>query len=122
MSIKVFISNSAFSYEVRKKQLHILDILTALHIEHESIDVLDPRNDEQLKFMHSNSTPKKAGQKPTPPQVFNGDTYCGDYDKFAESLEWDQLYEFLKLENPNKISKASVVITGTPYLNGKGAE
>ncbi|KAH9503651.1 SH3 domain-binding glutamic acid-rich-like protein 2 [Bulinus truncatus] len=77
MSIKVFISNSAASSEVRKKQLHIQDILTALKIPFEAIDVLDPKNDEQLKFMHSNSKPKKPNQKPVPPQVFNGDEYCG---------------------------------------------
>ena len=39
-------------------------------------------------------------------------SYFQDYDKFTESIEWDQLYEFLKLENPNKKSTASVVVTG----------
>ncbi|XP_059150245.1 SH3 domain-binding glutamic acid-rich-like protein 2 [Physella acuta] len=104
MSVKVFIINSAVSNEVRKKQ-HVQDILSALKIPYDVVDVLDPRNDEQLKFMHCNAKPKKPNQKP----VFNGDDYCGDYSKFVESLEWDQLYEFLKLENPNKTSKASVI-------------
>ena len=35
-----------------------------------------------------------------------------DYDKFINSVEIDELYEFLKLENPNKTSKASVQVTG----------
>ena len=39
--------------------------------------MLDPRNDEALKFMHANSKAKKSNQKPTPPQIFNGEDYCG---------------------------------------------
>jgi len=114
MSLRIYLSNATVSSEIRKKQQHVKDILNSLKIEHEIIDVLNPKNDEALKFMHANSTPKKPNQKPIPPQIFNGDDYCGDYEKFSESLEWDTLYEFLKLENPNKTSKASVVITGTP--------
>jgi len=112
MSVRVYLSNATCSSEIRKKQQHVKDILSSLKIEHELVDVLDPRNDEALKFMHANSKAKKANQKPTPPQIFNGEDYCGDYEKFQESIEWDQVYEFLKIENPNKTSKASVVITG----------
>merc|ERR1712154_440778 len=106
MSLKLYLSNATTSSEIRKKQQHVRDILSSLRIDHEIVDVLDPRNDEALKFMHANSISKSSKMKPTPPQIFRGEDYCGDYDKFQESLEWDQLYEFLKLENPNKTSTA----------------
>jgi len=111
-SVKVYLSNATVSSEIRKKQQQVKDILNCLKIDHEVVDVLDPRNEEALKFMHSNSTPKKPNTKAVPPQIFNGENYCGDYEKFSESVEWDQLYEFLKIEDPHKTSKASVVITG----------
>ena len=63
--------------QVRKKQQHILDVLTSLKIQHEVVDVLDPRNDERLKFMHANATVQKGKRKAVPPQVFNGEEYCG---------------------------------------------
>merc|ERR1712083_461425 len=39
---------------------------------------------------------KKEGQRNVlPPQVFNGEKYCGDYDAFDVANEDDELEEFL---------------------------
>ena len=35
--------------------------------------------------------------KATPPQIVNGDQYCGDYELFVEAVEQNTLQEFLKL-------------------------
>lgn len=34
---------------------------------------------------------------PLPPQVFNGDEYCGDFEQFELANEIDTLEDFLKL-------------------------
>lgn len=40
----------------------------------------------------------KAGNpKAIPPQIVNGDQYCGDYELFVEAVEQNTLQEFLKL-------------------------
>ncbi|XP_062906428.1 SH3 domain-binding glutamic acid-rich-like protein 3 [Mobula hypostoma] len=32
-----------------------------------------------------------------PPQIFNGNNYCGDYHRFYEAVENDEIDAFLKL-------------------------
>merc|ERR1712189_133387 len=50
------------------------------------------------------SAKKKEGQRhPLPPQLFNGEKYCGDYDDFDVANEDDEL-EFLGI--PRKTPKA----------------
>jgi len=48
---------------------------------------------------------KKEGQRHAlPPQIFNGEKYCGDYDDFDVANEEDELEEFLGI--PRKTPKA----------------
>merc|ERR1719494_434344 len=39
-----------------------------------------------------------AGATSRPPQIVNGDTYCGDFEAFAEAVEMERLREFLHLD------------------------
>merc|ERR1712012_839188 len=51
------------------------------------------------------SSGKKEGQRHAlPPQIFNGEKYCGDYDDFDVANEDDELEEFLGI--PRKTPKA----------------
>lgn len=100
--IKVYVTSVPGSTKLRKQQQQVVDTLECQHIPFECIDISDPCKDEDRKFMRANSKGRKEGATPLPPQIFNNDSYCGDFDKFSNSLENDQLYEFLELENPNK--------------------
>jgi len=63
-------------------------ILTSKKIQFESKDIAGNRAllDEMRKF---------SGEKTFPPQIVNGDTYCGDYDAFTTAIEDEILDEFL---------------------------
>jgi len=41
-----------------------------------------------------------------PPQVFNGDEHCGDYESFFDARECDLIYSFFKLNPPEGSSEA----------------
>ena len=50
------------------------------------------------------SAKKKEGQRHAlPPQIFNGEKYCGDYEDFDVANEDDELEEFLGI--PRKTPK-----------------
>lgn len=52
-------------------------ILDSLGIETEIVDITAPAMDEARNFMREHAK-KKDGQRHTlPPQIFNGDKYCG---------------------------------------------
>ncbi|XP_052830264.1 glutamic acid-rich protein isoform X2 [Octopus bimaculoides] len=98
MVIKVYISNITCNNKQRKCQQLILNKLTAEKIDFVQIDITDPRYASERTLMRENSKPKTEGAVPVPPQVFNESEYCGDYDAFADALETQNLWHFLKLE------------------------
>jgi len=51
-----------------------------------------------------------AQRNPLPPQIFNDQDYCGDYDGFDVSNETDQLYVFLKLSD-GEVNTAKDILT-----------
>merc|ERR1719347_1189812 len=53
--------------------------------------------------MRANAKKKEGQRNVLPPQLFNGETYCGDYDDFDVANEDDELEEFLGL--PRKTPK-----------------
>ncbi|CAI9735702.1 Hypothetical predicted protein [Octopus vulgaris] len=98
MVIKVYISNITCNNKQRKCQQLILNKLTAEKIDFVQIDITDPRYASERTLMRENSKAKTEGAVPVPPQVFNETEYCGDYDAFADALETQNLWHFLKLE------------------------
>merc|ERR1719322_1802279 len=79
-------------------------ILDSLGIETEVIDVAGPGMEEARDFMRGNGKKKENARHVLPPQIFNGDKYCGDYDDFDVANEDDELEEFLGI--PRKTPKA----------------
>ncbi|KAL3882390.1 hypothetical protein ACJMK2_028738 [Sinanodonta woodiana] len=124
MVIKVYISSVSSNTYMKKSQTSIIDLLDMHKVKYELIDIADPTNEEQKKFMRANSKPKEEGKVPLPPQVFNGDDYCGDYEAFENALEQNMLFEFLKLESPvpKEVSKANVKVTGEEEEEKKDEE
>lgn len=106
MVVKVYISGISGNKEVKKRQQRVLMILDSKNIKYEIIDITEPGREDDKDFMQNNS--KSNGgtvsdpnpRTPLPPQVFNDDEYCGDYDQFDLANEIDTLEQFLKVEVP----------------------
>lgn len=126
-------------------------ILDSKHIKYTVMDITEPGLEDEKDFMRSNSTSKggtvsdpgnisewfASGNLITylknildprhalPPQIFNDQDYCGDYDAFDLANEIDNLEVFLKL-SPEEIPeiKKSTIDTSKlePNSNGKVVE
>lgn len=91
-------------------------ILDSKNITYEILDISEPGKEEDKDFMHTNSTSNGATasdqtpRHPLPPQVFNDQEYCGDYDQFELANEIDNLEVFLKLspEEIPQLNKATL--------------
>lgn len=81
-------------------------ILESKNIQHELIDIAEPGKEPEKEFMQKNSTSPGATssdtnpRNPLPPQFFNDEAYCGDYEGFDLANEIDQIEVFLKLQAP----------------------
>ena len=52
-------------------------VLESLGIETEVLDIAAPGMDEARDFMRGGAKKKENQRNVLPPQIFNGDTYCG---------------------------------------------
>lgn len=107
-------------------------ILDSKNIKYEILDISEPGKETEKEFMHSNSTSKGATasdmdpRHPLPPQVFNDEEYCGDFDQFELANEVDNLEVFLKL-SPEEIPQLNKSTLDTSKIdesrpNGKVIE
>uniref|UniRef100_A0A8C0MU81 SH3 domain-binding glutamic acid-rich-like protein n=1 Tax=Canis lupus familiaris TaxID=9615 RepID=A0A8C0MU81_CANLF len=88
-----------YSSAIKKQQQDVVRFLEANKIEFEEVDIT--MSEEQRQWMYKNIPPEKkpAQGNPLPPQIFNGDRYCGDYDSFFEAKESNTVYSFLGLKS-----------------------
>ncbi|XP_022593552.1 SH3 domain-binding glutamic acid-rich-like protein 3 [Seriola dumerili] len=91
MPLTLFFSSVSGSLELKKNQDRIFFVLESKKIPFEAVDI--SQNPEDKDLMR-----KRAGNpKALPPQLCNGDIYCGDITAFENAIEMEQLEEFLKL-------------------------
>uniref|UniRef100_A0A8C0RXK1 SH3 domain binding glutamate rich protein like 2 n=1 Tax=Canis lupus familiaris TaxID=9615 RepID=A0A8C0RXK1_CANLF len=85
MVIRVFIASSSGFVAIKKQQQDVVRFLEANKIEFEEVDIT--MSEEQRQWMYKNIPPEKkpAQGNPLPPQIFNGDRYCGDGDRSAST-------------------------------------
>ncbi|XP_029921420.1 SH3 domain-binding glutamic acid-rich protein homolog [Myripristis murdjan] len=90
MKVVVYYSSVTGTLEMKKRQQRIFFVLESKNIPFETVDVAVDDGKEEMR---------RKMQDPTavPPQIFNGDTYCGDFDSFDNAVEMEQLEAFLKL-------------------------
>ncbi|XP_039621892.1 SH3 domain-binding glutamic acid-rich-like protein [Polypterus senegalus] len=100
MVIKVYIASSSGSTSIKKQQQDVLGFLAANKIEFEECDIA--ANEENRKWMRENvpESARPATGNPLPPQIFNGEKYCGDYEAFFNAREDNAVYAFLSLTAP----------------------
>merc|ERR1711902_43938 len=101
--IKIFISGNSGSKEITNSQHRIIMILKSLGIPMDCVDISAPGMDDQRDLMRASAKKKEGQRHALPPQIFNGEKYCGDYDDFDVANEDDELEEFLGI--PRKTPK-----------------
>ncbi|XP_016359313.1 SH3 domain-binding glutamic acid-rich-like protein 3 [Sinocyclocheilus anshuiensis] len=91
MSITVYYSSVSGSREVKQHQSEIFQFLDSKKIKYFAVDIAESTDlKEEMR--------KKVGNPSAmPPQVFNGDKYCGDYQKFFDAVEDGKPEAFFKL-------------------------
>ncbi|CAN0295862.1 unnamed protein product [Lampetra planeri] len=78
--------------DIKSNQSDVWRVLEGKAVRFELVDIAS--NDELRQNMrHLSGNPTAV-----PPQIFNDNTYCGDYEQFAEAVELDSLESFLKLK------------------------
>ncbi|XP_029434120.1 SH3 domain-binding glutamic acid-rich-like protein isoform X1 [Rhinatrema bivittatum] len=112
MVIKVFVATVAGSTAIKKKQQEVVGFLEANRIDFEEKDIAC--NEDNRKWMRDNVPGEKKPQNgiPLPPQIFNEEQYCGDFDSFFNAKEGNEIYSFLGLSSPfgSKDSDKSLLI------------
>ncbi|XP_036336003.1 SH3 domain-binding glutamic acid-rich protein homolog [Rhagoletis pomonella] len=103
MVLKVYVSGMSGNKEVKKRQQRVLMILDSKNIKYDVVDITEPGKESEKELMQTKSTSNGATvsdtdpRHPLPPQIFNEEEYCGDYDAFDLANEIDTLEQFLKL-------------------------
>ncbi|XP_069003736.1 SH3 domain-binding glutamic acid-rich protein isoform X20 [Embiotoca jacksoni] len=100
MVIKVFLASSSGSTAIKKKQQDVVGFLEALKVDYTQLDIAC--NEENRMWMRQNVPEEKkpANGIPLPPQIFNEEGYCGDYETFFDAKEDNMVYSFLGLPPP----------------------
>uniref|UniRef100_A0A3P9ABN6 SH3 domain-binding glutamic acid-rich protein n=1 Tax=Esox lucius TaxID=8010 RepID=A0A3P9ABN6_ESOLU len=107
MVIKVFLASSSGSTAIKKKQQDVLGFLEALKVEYAPLDIAC--NVDNRTWMRENVPVEKKPTNgiPLPPQIFNEESYCGDYETFFDAKEDNSVYAFLGLPPPPGSKKAT---------------
>ncbi|KAG1947461.1 SH3 domain-binding glutamic acid-rich-like protein [Pimephales promelas] len=77
--------------EVKSQQAEVMRILDSKSIKYELIDIsVGGAVRDEMRSKSGNPTA-------IPPQIFNEDQYCGNYEMFSEAVEADTVDQFLKI-------------------------
>uniref|UniRef100_G1QEZ0 SH3 domain binding glutamate rich protein n=1 Tax=Myotis lucifugus TaxID=59463 RepID=G1QEZ0_MYOLU len=96
--VKLFVLYSTVG--IRKKQQEVVGFLEANKIDFKEFDIAG--DEDNRKWMRENVPGEKKPQNgiPLPPQIFNEEQYCGDFDSFFSAKEENIIYSFLGLAPP----------------------
>ncbi|KAM5335852.1 SH3 domain-binding glutamic acid-rich protein isoform 2-T2 [Glossophaga mutica] len=86
--------------QIRKKQQEVVGFLEANKIDFKELDIAG--DEDNRRWMRENVPGEKKPQNgiPLPPQIFNEEQYCGDFDSFFSAKEENIIYSFLGLAPP----------------------
>ncbi|XP_016341790.1 SH3 domain-binding glutamic acid-rich-like protein isoform X1 [Sinocyclocheilus anshuiensis] len=100
MVIKVYIATSSGSTSIKKQQQDVMGFLAANKIEFEECDIAADEDNRKWMREHVPEDFRPATGNPLPPQIFNEDRYCGNYEAFFCAREDNAVYAFLGLTAP----------------------
>ncbi|KAJ8275270.1 hypothetical protein COCON_G00098950 [Conger conger] len=92
MSVTVYFTSVTGSLQTKNNQTKIIQLLESKKIQFETVDI------SQSTDLRTDMREKCGNPKALPPQIFNGDAYCGDFAMFEEAVEMETVEEFLKLK------------------------
>lgn len=98
MVVRIYISQVSASKEIKKRQQRAQMILDSLEIKYEAVDVTEPAHENKRDQMQAVCKKRNSQTSPSPPQFFNDDVYCGDYEDFDLANDEDKVKVLLKLE------------------------
>ncbi|XP_076874742.1 SH3 domain-binding glutamic acid-rich-like protein 3 [Brachyhypopomus gauderio] len=91
MSIIIYFSSAGGSRELKQQQNSIFQFLDSKKIIYRAIDITQsPSMKEEMRRKVGSSTA-------LPPQIFNGDKYCGDFQAFFDAVEDNKAEAFFKI-------------------------
>lgn len=105
-------------------------ILDSKSINYTVIDITEPGKESDKEFMQQNSKTAESEStvktNPLPPQIFNEEDYCGNYEEFDLANEMDDLEKFLKLPlgslGTNSPGNGNGISNGTPASREASAD
>ncbi|CAH6780326.1 AABR07039579.1 [Phodopus roborovskii] len=100
-NIIIYYASVSGSREVKQRQDEVMRILDTYKVKYELIDIAV--NSQILREMRT----KVASSTAAPPQIFNGQEYCGDFITFHNAKENKEILKFLKI---NKMEKSQFQI------------
>ncbi|XP_058051127.1 SH3 domain-binding glutamic acid-rich-like protein 3 isoform X2 [Ahaetulla prasina] len=89
--LTIYSTSVTGSREIKSQQSEVTRILDGKNIKYIMVDI------SQDNALREEMRTKSGNPKAIPPQIFNGDHYCGDYELFVEAVEQNTLQQFLKL-------------------------
>ena len=89
--IDYYYSSVSSNLEIKKQQERIQNVLDGKKIPYNKIDIA-ASEDDKAKMRRIIGDDKALA-----PQLANGEQYCGNFDKFEEAIESENLNTFLKL-------------------------
>ncbi|KAJ0003763.1 hypothetical protein NQD34_008861, partial [Periophthalmus magnuspinnatus] len=92
MGVKLYYTTVAASRSIKSQQSDITRILDSKGIKYVIIDIA------QSLELRDEMRNKAGNPTAVPPQLFNEDQYCGDYEMFSNAVEADTVEQFLKLK------------------------
>ncbi|CAI6350794.1 unnamed protein product [Macrosiphum euphorbiae] len=112
MVVKVYMSGISGNKEVKKRQQRVTMILDSKSITYDLVDITEPGKEDEKAYMQTNSKTKDGSKNALPPQIFNDDVYCGDYDDFDTANELDELDKFFDIstKSPPKELNGSTTV------------
>uniref|UniRef100_A0AC11EJY8 SH3 domain binding glutamate rich protein like 3 n=1 Tax=Ovis aries TaxID=9940 RepID=A0AC11EJY8_SHEEP len=90
-SLTLSLSGPSSLHCIKSQQSEVTRILDGKRIQYQLVDI------SQDNALRDEMRALAGNPKATPPQIVNGDQYCGDYELFVEAVEQNTLQEFLKL-------------------------
>ncbi|KAL5244918.1 hypothetical protein ACI65C_012328 [Semiaphis heraclei] len=98
--------------QVKKRQQRVTMILDSKSISYDLVDITEPGKEDEKAYMQINSKTKDGSKNALPPQIFNDDVYCGDYDDFDTANELDELDKFFDISTktpPKEVNGSTTV-------------
>ncbi|MBN3324921.1 SH3BG protein, partial [Atractosteus spatula] len=118
----VLVCVSTLPLQIKKKQQDVVGFLEANKIDYAQMDIAG--SEENRMWMRENvpGDKKPTNGIPLPPQIFNDENYCGDYETFFNAKEENQVFAFLGLAPPPGSKEAQLAEQALILQNGRSPE